>query len=143
MRNRQDRRGRPAEVLESEVRHVHAEDVARARELIEDADHESLAELFGALSDPTRLRIVHILLQQEMCTADLADALSMSDPAVSQHLRVLRDLGLVGHRRAGRMVYYSVDDRHIARLVRTGLRRQGRVDPGTRLGRPRRAAQGG
>jgi DNA-binding transcriptional ArsR family regulator len=101
----------------SEIRSIHVEDVARARALIARTDHDGLAELFGALGDPTRLAIVQILLAQEMCTCDLAATLRLSEPAVSQHLRILRNLDMVSWRRAGRMVYYAVDDRTVRKLV--------------------------
>jgi ArsR family transcriptional regulator, lead/cadmium/zinc/bismuth-responsive transcriptional repressor len=80
-----------------------------------------VAKLFGALADPTRARLVHALLQAELCTGDLAMVLSISDPAVSQHLRVLRRLRLVKSRRAGKFVYHSLDDDHVARLMAVGL----------------------
>ena len=83
--------------------------------------YQRLAETFGALADPTRARIVHLLLGQERCTTDLAPTVGVSEPAVSQHLRLLRRLGLVASRREGRYVYYRLDDDHVAQLVRTSL----------------------
>ncbi len=83
--------------------------------------YERLAETFGALADPTRARIVHLLLGQERCTAELAPAVGVSEPAVSQHLRLLKRLGLVAGRRQGRYVYYRLDDDHVAELIRTSL----------------------
>lgn len=83
--------------------------------------YERLAETFGALADPTRARIVHLLLGEELCTAELAATVGVSEPAVSQHLRLLRRLGLVASRRQGRYVYYRLDDDHVAQLVRTSL----------------------
>lgn len=112
-------RRRPAPPSETacEIRSIHIEDVLSARTRIAGTDHEAVADLFGALSDPTRLAIVDVLLAQEMCTCDLAATLGVSEPAVSQHLRILRTLGLVTWRRAGRMVYYAVADRTVRRLV--------------------------
>ncbi len=106
-------------------RAIRTEDVLRARDLLEEFDHEGLAELFDVLSEPTRLRIVHILLRQEMCTSDLAEALDLSDPAVSQHLRILRNLRVATSRRAGRVVYYSVASRAVDRLLTHGQRALG------------------
>jgi DNA-binding transcriptional ArsR family regulator len=83
--------------------------------------YEAIGALFGALADPTRASIVHTLLTNELCTHDLAIVLGLSDPTVSQHLRVLRDLRLVRARRQGRLVLYRLDDAHVARLVRIGL----------------------
>ena len=104
------------------ARAIHSEDVVRAQDLLREFDHEGLAELFDVLSEPTRLRIVHILLRQEMCTSDLAAALRLSDPAVSQQLRILRNLRIATPRRAGRVVYYSVTSRAVGRLLAHGQR---------------------
>jgi DNA-binding transcriptional ArsR family regulator len=110
-------------------------DVRRARDLINGADHEAVADFFAALADPNRLRIIHVLLQQEMCTSDLAVTLSIAEPLVSQHLRVLRDLELVTSRRAGRVVYYSAPNREVGRVMATALKLQG-AEADSRLGRP-------
>ena len=120
---------------------IHAGDVRRAREALGEVDHESLAAVFDALSEPTRLRIVHVLLQQEMCTNDLAAALGLSEPTVSQHLRILRNLGIASPRRAGRLVYYSVASRPLGRLFTLGLSIEGQAVEQSRLhrlGRPAR-----
>lgn len=85
------------------------------------ATYERLAETFGALADPTRARIVHLLLEEERSTADLAPVVGVSEPAVSQHLRLLRRLGLVASHRRGRYVLYRLDDDHVAQLVRISL----------------------
>ncbi|MBO0838532.1 MAG: helix-turn-helix transcriptional regulator [Actinobacteria bacterium] len=101
---------------------VNQADVARARARLLPADlYAELAELFAALGDPTRARLVQVLLSQEMCTSDLAAVVGVSESAVSQHLRLLRALRLVKFRRAGKVVYYSLDDGHVADLVRIGL----------------------
>jgi ArsR family transcriptional regulator len=80
-----------------------------------------LAELFGALSDPTRLRIISILLEGELNVGDLASQLNMTESAVSHQLRGLRQLRLVSSRKDGRQVYYTLDDDHVARLYGLGL----------------------
>jgi DNA-binding transcriptional ArsR family regulator len=116
-------------------RSIHVNDVRRARDLISGVDHESVADFFAALADPNRLRIVHVLLQQEMCTSDLAVTLSIAEPLVSQHLRVLRELELVDSRRAGRVVYYSAPSRDVGRVLGTALKLQG-AQGDARLGRP-------
>ena len=92
--------------------------VARGREmLLEDEAYFEIAETFRALADGTRAKIVYSLLQQELCTCDLAAITGSSESAVSQHLRVLRQLRLVKSRRAGKMVFYSLDDAHIRILL--------------------------
>ena len=96
--------------------------VRRARDEALSADVAgSLAAIFAALGEPTRLRIVHALSAGELCVGDLAALLGMAVPAVSQHLRVLRDLRIVRNRRVGRMIYYALDDAHVADLFAVAL----------------------
>ena len=90
-----------------------------------------LAALFAAIADPTRARIVHMLSTQELCTCEIAAIVGVSDSAVSQHLRILRSLRLVRSRRAGKFVYYALDDAHVSTLIQIGLTHQGHaVDAG-------------
>lgn len=97
---------------------AHPERTARGRALLPDARSQlALAETFRALADPTRVSIVLSLLRQELCTCDLAAITGVTESAVSQHLRVLRQLRLVKSRRDGRLVYYSLDDLHIRILL--------------------------
>ncbi len=104
------------------ARCIHAEDVAHTRARLEDdGTYSELAEVFGALADATRAKIVHALLHQELCTCDIAAVVGVSESGVSQHLRLLRALRLVKSRRAGKFVYYSLDDAHIALLMQVGL----------------------
>jgi len=80
-----------------------------------------LADLFSALSDPTRLRIISVLLEGEMNVGDIAAQLEMTESAVSHQLRGLRYMRLVRSRKNGRQVFYSLDDDHVAKLYRMGL----------------------
>jgi len=80
-----------------------------------------LADLFSALSDPTRLRIVSVLLEKEMNVGDIAAQLGMTESAVSHQLRGLRQMRLVHARKDGRQVFYALDDDHVAKLYRMGL----------------------
>lgn len=82
---------------------------------------ERLAATFSALGDATRVRIILALSISDLCVCDLAALLHMTSPAVSHHLRLLRDLRLVRGRRRGKMVYYALDDDHIERLFRMGM----------------------
>jgi len=119
----------PADMCQ--VRCINQEDVARTRSLLkDDGTYAALAELFGALADASRSKIVHALLQQELCTCDIAALVGISESGVSQHLRILRSLRLVKFRRAGKLVYYNLDDAHIALLVQTGLTHQGHAETG-------------
>ena len=124
-----------------QVRCINEDDVARTRSLLkDDGTYAALAELFGALADASRSKIVHALLQQELCTCDIAVLVGISESGVSQHLRILRALRLVKFRRAGKLVYYSLDDAHIALLVQTGLTHQGHTETGA-FGPPQSATE--
>lgn len=89
--------------------------------LLDDPTASRLADTFRALSDPTRVRIVSLLVGAELCVCDLAAALSMSQSAISHQLRTLRDLRLVRRRREGRQIFYTLDDEHVADLFRLSL----------------------
>ena len=89
--------------------------------LLKENTFTHLADLFGALSDPTRLRIISVLLEGELNVGEIASRLEMTESAVSHQLRGLRQLRLVCSRKDGRQVYYAVDDDHVARLYRLGL----------------------
>ncbi|MHC1772179.1 MAG: ArsR/SmtB family transcription factor [Flexilinea sp.] len=80
-----------------------------------------MAQLFKILDDPTRLKIVNALMLSEMCVCDIAALLNMTQPAISHHLKTLRQTQLVKFRRDGKIVYYSLDDDHIELLFRQGL----------------------
>ena len=97
--------------------------VQRARRmLIPGHDVAALAETFKVLGDVTRVRILDAVSSDELCVCDIASLLGTSESAVSHQLRLLRSLRLVRSRRAGRMVFYALDDDHIVRLLREGLR---------------------
>jgi DNA-binding transcriptional ArsR family regulator len=78
----------------------------------------SLAETFKILGDPTRLRIVLALAKEELCVCDLATLFELTISAISHQLRLLRGMKLVKYRKAGKMVYYSLDDEHIEDIIR-------------------------
>jgi ArsR family transcriptional regulator len=85
----------------------------------------SLSEIFKALGDPTRLRLLTALGQGELCVCDLASLSGISESATSHQLRLLRTLRLVRARREGRMVFYRLDDDHVVGLVAQGLQHVG------------------
>ena len=98
------------------------ERVARATEqLLPEETYFDVAETFRALADSTRAKIVYSLLRQELCTCDLAAVLGISESAVSQHLRVLRQLRLTRSERRGKQVFYTLDDQHIRVLLAVAL----------------------
>lgn len=101
---------------------IHEDAVRDAqRSLIDGATAARLAEIFGALSDPTRVRIISALNVHELCVCDLAALLGMTQSAISHQLRLLRTLRLVRNRKDGRIVYYSLDDEHIRDLFQRGV----------------------
>ena len=85
----------------------------------------AVGDLFRALADPTRLRILALLDEGEACVHVICARLGMSQSAVSHQLRLLRVGHLVRPRRAGREIYYTVDDDHVAQLIRDGRRHAG------------------
>jgi DNA-binding transcriptional ArsR family regulator len=82
---------------------------------------QALADTFRVLGDPTRLCILDALASGELCVCDIASLVGISESAVSHQLRLLRGMRLVRPRRAGRLVYYSLDDHHIIELLNQGL----------------------
>lgn len=80
-----------------------------------------LAELFKALSDPTRLKIISLLLDHEVCVRSLELTLGMTQSAISHQLRLLRQMNLVRYRKVGRHVFYALDDEHVRELLAQGL----------------------
>ena len=110
----------PADVCE--VVCVDAEAVARARaRMLPEGTAERLAESFGVLGDPTRVKLINALMGSELCVCDLAALLNLSQSAISHQLRLLRAMRLVKYRKEGRVVYYSLDDEHIRNLFQQGL----------------------
>lgn len=89
--------------------------------LLNITDAARVADLFTALSDPTRVRIIGVLAHVELCVGDLCILLEMTQPAVSHQLRLLRHLNIVRARKAGRHVFYTLDDDHIQDLFEQGL----------------------
>lgn len=78
---------------------------------------EGLAAIFRALSDETRLRIIKLLEQGELCVCDITAALDMAQPKVSFHLSVLKEAGLIKDRKEGKWIHYGIDDKDIFRRM--------------------------
>lgn len=101
--------------------HDHGEEqnhTAAMRELLRDEGHfQRIADIFRQLGDPSRIRIFWLLCHCEECVVNIADMVEMSSPAVSHHLRVLKDSGLLDSRRDGREVYYRAADGPQSRLL--------------------------
>ena len=86
-----------------------------AEELLAD-----LADLFKNFSDTTRIRILSLLIDNEMCVCDIAAALDATQSAVSHQLRILKQSRLVKSRRSGKIIYYSLADDHVRTIVAQG-----------------------
>ena len=105
-------------VTAEKVVYIDARSVRAARTAMpSDRMVRALAETFGALSDPTRVRIISTLAVQELCVIDLAHLLGLTGSAVSHQLRLLRGQRLVKYRKEGKVAYYSLDDDHIRNLM--------------------------
>lgn len=83
---------------------------------------DTLVEIFKSISDNTRLKILLALRESELCVCDIAHILGLSLSAVSHQLRILRNLKLVTYRNHGKMVFYSLTDNHIIKLIEKGTR---------------------
>jgi DNA-binding transcriptional ArsR family regulator len=94
---------------------------ARRQHLMAPYAVEALADTFRVLGDPTRVRILDALNGGELCVCDIAGLVNLSESAVSHQLRLLRGMRLVRPRRAGRLVFYSLDDHHIIGLLQQAL----------------------
>ena len=96
----------------------------RSRVLNEMPDEErlyDLAELFKVFGDTTRIRILYVLFEAEMCVCDIADILNMTQSAISHQLRVLKQARLVRNRRVGKQNYYSLADDHVRTIIGQGM----------------------
>lgn len=101
--------------------------------LLDQETAAALADLFKALADPVRLRLLARILGGEACVHELCEALRMSQPAISHHLRLLRAMRLVSRRRDGRHLFYRLDDEHVRSLLVQALS-HARHAPGTQGG---------
>ena len=101
---------------------IHADIIRVVGRNMPDADAlYELADLFKLFGDPTRLGILWALSESEMCVCDLCALLRMKQPAVSHQLKNLKQSRVVKARRDGKIVYYSLDDEHIRRLLNLGM----------------------
>jgi ArsR family transcriptional regulator len=126
------------------LRPVDPQAVADAREAIPPSELLTVVvEAFGALADPTRARILYALGRQTLCVRDLAIVTGVSESAMSHQLRLLRDRRVVKARREGTTIYYSVDDQHVAALLREAEYHAGHVRQGLPDHIPYPPAEGG
>lgn len=95
---------------------------ALKKSMLSDREAAGLSDTFSVLADPTRIRIIHALSIKELCVCDIAGILNASISAVSHQLRRLRDMRIVKFRKDSKMVYYSLDDEHVNKLFKEGLK---------------------
>ena len=102
--------------------HVHEDAVTRVQSLLPDETTLSrLSELFKVFGDATRIRILYVLFEEEVCVCDIATLLGMTQSAVSHQLRILKAARLVKFQRDGKNVMYSLSDDHVYTMLAQGL----------------------
>ena len=104
------------ELCERRIIHEDRLEVAR-QHLLAYTELDSMSELFKAMADPGRLKILLALAGQEMCVCDLAALLEVSESAASHQIRILRTMNLVKNRRDGQVLYYRLVDDHVTQLA--------------------------
>jgi DNA-binding transcriptional ArsR family regulator len=113
---------KPMKADKCETRIIHVEKVEKARDFsLDGAELNDLSLFFKTFADPSRLKIMMALAQQEMCVCDIAAFLDISESAVSHQLRYLRGSRLVKNRRDGTILYYRLTDVHVKEMIDTGL----------------------
>ena len=105
-----------------DMMHHHDELVERImHEMPPEEDLYDLADFFKVFADTTRIKILYVLLKQEMCVCDIAQSLEMTQSAISHQLRILKQMDLVKNRRDGKTIYYSLADNHIVSILSQGM----------------------
>ncbi len=105
-----------------ELMHVHQEIVDKVnQQMPEDEILFDLAELFKIFGDSTRIKILYLLFESEMCVFDIAQLLNMTQSAISHQLQVLKKSKLVKYRRDGKTVFYSLADGHVRTIIDQGM----------------------
>ena len=102
--------------------HIHTKAINQVEEhMPKEETLTDLADFFKVFGDATRVKILYVLLQSEMCVCDLAEVLQMTQSAISHQLRVLKQVKLVKNRREGKTVFYSLADGHIQTILNQGM----------------------
>ena len=105
-----------------DLMHAHDEIVERVQKEMPGEDTlYDLTELFRIFGDSTRIRILYVLFESEMCVCDLAQLLGMTQSAISHQLRALKQSKLVKYRREGKQVYYALADGHVRTILDQGI----------------------
>ena len=105
-----------------EMEHHHEDLVKKVvQQMPAEEDLYDLADFFKVFADTTRIKILYVLLETEMCVCDIAQTLDMTQSAISHQLRVLKQMDLVKNRRDGKTIYYSLADNHISSILYQGM----------------------
>ncbi|NLO48856.1 MAG: helix-turn-helix transcriptional regulator [Clostridiales bacterium] len=106
----------------SEYIRVHDDTIEKINETMPEEELlYDLAELFRIFGDSTRIKILYVLLQSEMCVRDIAQILNMNQSAISHQLRALKQSKLVRYRREGKTILYSLSDDHVNMIIDQGM----------------------
>ena len=104
-----------------EAGQVHEDLVLKLKaEMPDETKLYDLAELYKVFGDSTRIRIMYVLFEEEVCVCDIAATLNMTQSAISHQLRILKQNRLVKGRRVGKQIYYSLDDEHVRSIISMG-----------------------
>ena len=112
----------PKNAPECEFLYVHEEIVQQVNQVMpQEETLFDLAELFKVFGDSTRIKILYVLFEAEMCVCDIAQLLGMTQSAISHQLQVLKQSKLVKYRREGKTVFYSLADGHVRTIIDQGM----------------------
>ena len=110
------------EIEHCDFMHVHEDIVKTVREnMPEPEELQDLADFFKVCGDSTRIKILCVLWQSEMCVCDIAQSLGMTQSAISHQLRVLKQAKLIKSRREGKNIIYSLADEHVVTIIKQGV----------------------
>lgn len=105
-----------------EIKVIHKKPMKRAKEELLDEDtYMELSETFKLFGNPTRLKIMSLLIVEDLCVCDISEALDMSQSAVSHQLRTLRGKNLVKFVKEGKQARYSIADKHVIEILQKGI----------------------
>ena len=106
----------------SEYLHAHSDLIERVNENMPDEEIlYEIAELYKIFGDSTRIKILYVLFEAEMCVNDIAQLLNISTSAISHQLRILKQAQLVKFRREGKTIFYSLSDDHVRTILNQGM----------------------
>ena len=102
--------------------HDHSELLKKIKkDMPADEQLQDLGDLFKIFGDTTRIKIMYVLYEGEMCVCAISELLSMTQSAISHQLKTLKDANLVSARRDGKEIYYSLSDEHVKSIIAEGF----------------------